>query len=443
MPFEVKIPSLGESVTEATIGTWMRKDGDTVSMDEPILELESDKANMELVAECTGRLKVLKPEGETVAVGDVVATIEEGAAEPGDEPADEGSAKPADEPAAEPAEKRAEEPANATPPETPESKVETEPPSQKEAAPTPPASEHKPLSPAVRRIVEEEKLDPGKIAGTGPGGRVTKADAMAAAEAKAPAAASRPAPAKAPPAPEPSASTAPAGADEERVPMSRLRQVIAKRLVEAQHVAAILTTFNEVDMTAVMSLRKQYKDDFKEKHGVSLGFMSFFVKACCAAATVVPELNAQIDGTDIVYRKRVHMGVAVGTDRGLVVPVVRDADGLSFAGVEAEIGRLAGLARDNKLTIDDLSGATFTISNGGVYGSLLSTPILTPPQSGILGMHKIEKRPVVVGDEVVVRPMMYLALSYDHRIVDGQGAVTFLVRVKAALEDPARLLLGL
>lgn len=443
MPFEVKIPSLGESVTEATIGTWMRKDGDTVSMDEPILELESDKANMELVAECTGRLKVLKPEGETVAVGDVVATIEEGAAEPGDEPADEGSAKPADEPAAEPAEKRAEEPANATPPETPESKVETEPPSQKEAAPTPPASEHKPLSPAVRRIVEEEKLDPGKIAGTGPGGRVTKADAMAAAEAKAPAAASRPAPAKAPPGPEPSASTAPAGADEERVPMSRLRQVIAKRLVEAQHVAAILTTFNEVDMTAVMSLRKQYKDDFKEKHGVSLGFMSFFVKACCAAATVVPELNAQIDGTDIVYRKRVHMGVAVGTDRGLVVPVVRDADGLSFAGVEAEIGRLAGLARDNKLTIDDLSGATFTISNGGVYGSLLSTPILTPPQSGILGMHKIEKRPVVVGDEVVVRPMMYLALSYDHRIVDGQGAVTFLVRVKEALEDPARLLLGL
>lgn len=443
MPFEVKIPSLGESVTEATIGTWMRKDGDTVSMDEPILELESDKANMELVAECTGRLKVLKPEGETVAVGDVVATIEEGAAEPGDEPADEGAAKPADEPAAEPAKKRAEEPANATPPETPESKVETEPPSQKEAAPTPPASEHKPLSPAVRRIVEEEKLDPGKIAGTGPGGRVTKADAMAAAEAKAPAAASRPAPAKAPPAPEPSASTAPAGADEERVPMSRLRQVIAKRLVEAQHVAAILTTFNEVDMTAVMSLRKQYKDDFKEKHGVSLGFMSFFVKACCAAATVVPELNAQIDGTDIVYRKRVHMGVAVGTDRGLVVPVVRDADGLSFAGVEAEIGRLAGLARDNKLTIDDLSGATFTISNGGVYGSLLSTPILTPPQSGILGMHKIEKRPVVVGDEVVVRPMMYLALSYDHRIVDGQGAVTFLVRVKEALEDPARLLLGL
>lgn len=430
MPFEVKIPSLGESVTEATIGTWMRKDGDTVSMDEPILELESDKANMELVAECAGQLKVLKPEGETVSVGDVVATIEEGAGEPAKTPPSEPPApKAEDAPEAETAPKSEAAPKGDAAPAAPEA-----------TASPPPASEHKPLSPAVRRIVEEEQLDPGKIAGTGPGGRLTKADAMAAAEAKTPTAPASPGPAKAPAAPTP---RAPAGPDEERVPMTRLRQVIAKRLVEAQHVAAILTTFNEVDMSAVMSLRKQYKEDFKEKHGVSLGFMSFFVKACCAAATAVPELNAQIDGTDMIYRKHVNMGVAVGTDRGLVVPVVRNADELSFAGVEDEIGRLAGLARDNKLAIDDLSGATFTISNGGVYGSLLSTPILTPPQSGILGMHKIEKRPIVVGDEIVVRPMMYLALSYDHRIVDGQGAVTFLVRVKEALEDPARLLLGL
>jgi 2-oxoglutarate dehydrogenase E2 component (dihydrolipoamide succinyltransferase) len=225
--------------------------------------------------------------------------------------------------------------------------------------------------------------------------------------------------------------------------MSRLRQVIANRLVEAQHVAAILTTFNEVDMSSVQTVRKRYRDDFKEKHGIGLGYMSFFVKACCAAATEIPELNAQIENTDLVYRKRVHMGVAVGTERGLVVPVVRTADQLSFAGVEKEISRLAELARNNRLAIDDLSGATFTISNGGVYGSLLSTPILTPPQSGILGMHKIEKRPVVIDDQIEIRPMMYLALSYDHRIVDGQGAVTFLVRVKAALEDPARLLLGL
>ena len=417
MSFEVKIPSLGESVTEATIGTWMRKDGDTVAVDEPILELESDKANMEIVAEYGGVLRVQIAEGETVSVGDIVATIEEGA----------GEAPPPKE-------------------EAPAAKTEAAP----AAAPAPAAkaapksADTPPLSPAVRRIAEEENLDPRQIDGTGPGGRITKADALAAA---APASATTQAPAPAPipaPSPPPAPAADSAGEpDEERVPMSRLRQVIAKRLVEAQHVAAILTTFNEVDMSAVMALRKQYKDDFKAKHGVSLGFMSFFVKACCAAAEAVPELNAQIDGTDIVYRKHVHMGVAVGTERGLVVPVVRNSDQLSFAGVEQEIGRLAELARTGKLAIDDLSGGTFTISNGGVYGSLLSTPILTPPQSGILGMHKIEKRPIVVDDEIVVRPMMYLALSYDHRIVDGQGAVTFLVRVKEALEDPARLLLGL
>lgn len=422
MAFEVKIPSLGESVTEATIGTWIRKDGEAVEVDEPILELESDKANMELVAEYAGVLHIQTPEGETVSVGDVVGTIEEGASP-------SVSTKRASEPAAEaatPAEKAPEAP----PAPTADSAPKAAPPAER------------PLSPAVRRIAEEENLDPATIEGTGPGGRITKADALEAARAS-----STPEPAAPAPTPPRKEAPAPAGArdseaEHDRVPMSRLRQVIAKRLVEAQHVAAILTTFNEVDMTAVMALRKQYKDDFKEKHGVGLGFMSFFVKACCAAAEAVPELNAEIDGTDLVYHKHVHMGVAVGTERGLVVPVVRRADELSFAGVEKEIGRLAELARTGKLAIDDLSGGTFTISNGGVYGSLLSTPILTPPQSGILGMHKIEKRPVVIGDEVVVRPMMYLALSYDHRIVDGQGAVTFLVRVKEALEDPARLLLG-
>lgn len=465
MPFEVKIPSLGESVTEATIGTWMRQDGDAVGMDEPILELESDKANMELVAERAGKLKILRPEGETVTVGDVVATIEEGA-----------DGAEAEAPASSGGEAAATSEASATSkaPASAERESPSEsPPKSAKAAPgpssAPPSDDRdaKPISPAVRRIAEEENLDLSAIEGTGPGGRITKGDALAAADRRPSASAQPPdeaassrepddapsakAPADAAPAPsarpagraEPTPTGADDGPDEERVPMSRLRQVIAKRLVEAQHVAAILTTFNEVDMTAVMSLRKQYKDDFKEKHGVSLGFMSFFVKACCAAAEEVRELNAQIDGTDIVYRRHVHMGVAVGTERGLVVPVVRNADQLSFAGVEKEIGRLAGLARDGKLAIDDLSGGTFTISNGGVYGSLLSTPILTPPQSGILGMHKIEKRPIVVGDEIVVRPMMYLALSYDHRIVDGQGAVTFLVRVKEALEDPARLLLGL
>jgi len=415
MAFEVKIPSLGESVTEATLGTWMCKDGDAVAVDQPILELESDKANMELVAEYAGTLKVLVAEGDTVTAGDVVATIEEDAA-------DGAKAKPAA--------------------KAPPARAEPAP----SAAPVAGSGkEPRPLSPAVRRIAEEQNLDLAAAEGTGPGGRLTKADALeiAAQQAAPPTAPAKPAPATAEATRAPTPSDPADAPEEQRVPMSRLRQVIAKRLVEAQHVAAILTTFNEVDLTAVQAVRKRHKDDFQEKHGIGLGYMSFFVKACCAAAAAVPELNAQIEDTDLVYRKRVHVGVAVGTDRGLVVPVVRNADQLSFAGIEQEIARLAGLARDNRLAIDDLSGATFTISNGGVYGSLLSTPILTPPQSGILGMHKIEKRPIVVDDQIQIRPMMYLALSYDHRIVDGQGAVTFLVRVKEALEDPARLLLGL
>lgn len=424
MARDVKIPSLGESVTEATLGRWLKQDGDTVAADEPILELESDKANMELAADSAGVLRILTGAGETVHHGDVVARIEA------------GTAAAATATATAPA---AAKPAPAIPAGT-------------AAAGAGARSETPPLSPAVRRIVEEEKLDPGGIEGTGPGGRILKADAQAAADRKragaeagstgargilpsqlVAAAASR----AATPAPSPAAGT---GA-EQRVPMSRLRQVIARRLVESQQSTATLTTFNEVDMSAILELRARYKEGFQKKHGVSLGFMGFFVAACCEAMADAPEVNARIDGSDVVYPGAVHVGVAVGTDRGLVVPVVRDASSRSIASVEAEIARLAELARTNKLAPDDLAGATFTISNGGVYGSLLSTPILNPPQSAILGMHKIEKRPVVVDDQIVVRPMMYLALSYDHRLIDGKGAVTYLVRVKERLEDPARLLL--
>jgi 2-oxoglutarate dehydrogenase E2 component (dihydrolipoamide succinyltransferase) len=423
--FEVRVPSLGESVTEAVIGRWIKQDGEVVGVDEPILELESDKANMDLAAEHAGRLRVLKKAGDAVNVGDLVATIDPASGATASAPAAPAtaSAPTAAAPAAAPAPAPAAAPATAT-------------------STAPPAAEPF-LSPAVRRVVAEEGLEVAGATGTGPHGRLTKGDVLGLAQRKAePPAAPAPAAADAP-APAPRRPVVEGGAaPEERVPMSRLRQVIARRLVEAQHTAAILTTFNEVDMTAILDLRARYKEPFQKKHGVGLGFMSFFVAACCAAAREVPAVNAEIQGTDILYRHYVHMGVAVGTERGLVVPVVRNADRMSFAEIEREIGRLAELARTGKLSVDDLSGATFTISNGGVYGSLLSTPILNPPQSGILGMHKIEKRPVVVNDQIVIRPMMYLALSYDHRIVDGQGAVTFLVRVKEALEDPTRVLLG-
>ncbi len=418
MARDVKIPSLGESVTEATLGRWLKPDGAAVAADEPILELESDKANMELAAETAGTLKILAAAGATVHFGDVVGRIEAAAAAAGSG----GDAQAAQ---------------------------AAEAVSRTSAAPP---AEERPLSPAVRRIVAEEQLNVAGVVGSGPRGRILKGDVLELAEQKRSATAalvpaptggflpsslldatSRPAPA----APPSSGGTA----DEERVPMSRLRQVIARRLVESQQTTATLTTFNEVDMSAILEVRARYKESFQKKHGVPLGFMSFFVAACCEAMNDVPETNARVDGADVVYPRSVHVGVAVGTDRGLVVPVVRHASTLPLAGIEAEIGRLAELARTNKLMPDDLAGATFTISNGGVYGSLLSTPILNPPQSAILGMHKIEKRPVVVDDQVVVRPMMYLALSYDHRLIDGKGAVTFLVRVKERLEDPTRLLL--
>ena len=394
MATEIVVPALGESVTEATVSKWLKSAGDAVAVDEPLVELETDKITLEVPAAAAGVLGAIEvAEGRTVEVGAVLGSIE-----PGD-----GNSASAPSPPARP---------KASPPA---------------ASPS--------LSPAVRRLVDEHGLDPAAIAGTGKGGRLTKGDVLAhlAATADVP---SEPAP---PPAPV--AKSAPAGAREERVPMTRLRQRIAERLKEAQNTAAMLTTFNEVDMSAVIAMRARLRDAFEKKHGVRLGFMSFFVKAAVVALKEVPAVNAEIDGTDIVYKNHYDIAVAVGTEQGLVVPVLRDADALSFAGIEAGIADLGNRARDGRLTMQELTGGTFTVTNGGVYGSLLSTPILNPPQSGILGMHKIEKRAVVLDDELAVRPMMYLALSYDHRIVDGREAVTFLVRVKECIEDPERILL--
>jgi len=391
---EVRVPASGESVTEADIGEWFKKEGDKVSLDEPIVSLETDKAAMDVSAPAAGVLKsVHAQEGDTVEVGALLAVIEAGA---GASAANGAAAS-----------------------------------NEPESAPSPEASggSGKPLSPAPRRVVAERGLDASLIEGTGKDGRITKGDALKAEKGTA----------------RPSTPSQPrdTGPREERVKMSRLRQTIARRLKEAQDTAAMLTTFNDVDMSGVMELRSQYKDLFAKKHGIKLGFMSFFVKACCHALKEVPDVNAEIDGTDIIYKNHYDIGVAVGTDKGLVVPVVRDVDMKSMAEIEAEIAELGARGRAGDLKLEDMQGGTFTISNGGVYGSMLSTPILNQPQSGILGMHRIEKRPVVINDEIVVRPMMYLALSYDHRIVDGKGAVTFLVRVKENLEDPQRLLLDL
>ena len=394
MATQIVVPALGESVTEATVSRWLKSAGDAVAMDEPLVELETDKITLEVPAAAAGVLGAIDvAEGQTVEVGAVLGSIEAG----------EGNAVPAARPAAQP-------------------------------EPSPPAASPS-LSPAVRKLVDEHGLDPAAIAGTGKGGRLTKGDVLAHL------AAASDIPPELPPPPAPVAAPAPAGAREERVPMTRLRQRIAERLKEAQNTAAMLTTFNEVDMSAVIETRARLRDAFEKKHGVRLGFMSFFVKAAVVALKEVPAVNAQIDGTDIVYKNHYDIAVAVGTEQGLVVPVLRDADALSFSGIEAGIADLSSRARDGTLTMNDLTGGTFTVTNGGVYGSLLSTPILNPPQSGILGMHKIEKRAVVVDDELTVRPMMYLALSYDHRIVDGREAVTFLVRVKECIEDPERILL--
>ena len=424
MATEIRVPALGESVTEATVAKWIRQAGEGVAADEPLVELETDKVTLEVNAPAAGTLaEITIAEGATVEVGALLGVIAEGAA-----PAVTAAATPAA--------------ATAAPTATPAPAAEAAPAPPPAAAPA--AAFDKPLSPAVRRLVEENNLDPARIAASGKDGRLVKADvlaAIAAGTAKA-SAVSAPTPA---PTPAASAPVAPRADDprEERVRMSRLRQAIARRLKEAQNTAAMLTTFNEVDMGAVMALRNEYKAEFEKKHGVRLGFMSFFAKAAIAALKELPAVNAEIHGDEVIYKNYYDIGVAVGTPQGLVVPVVRDADQLSFAGIEKTIGELGLKARDGKLTLADMSGGTFTISNGGVYGSLMSTPILNPPQSGILGMHKTQMRPMAVGDKVEIRPMMYLALSYDHRIIDGREAVTFLVRVKEAIEDPRRLLLDM
>ncbi len=412
MATEIRVPTLGESVTEATIGKWFKKAGDAVAADEPLVELETDKVTVEVPAPAAGVLaEIVVQEGETVGVGALLGNIAEGA----------GAA---------PAKKDA-------------PKAESPAPAKAEAA-KPAAAAGKtdmPPSPAAARVLAEAGVSADQVAGSGKRGQVLKPDALDAVArgitALAPVAAQTPAAAVRAPSSEQDAGR------EERVRMTKLRQTIARRLKDAQSTAAMLTTFNEVDMKPVMDLRSRYKDLFEKKHGVKLGFMGFFTKAVTHALKEIPAVNAEIDGTDIIYKDYAHIGVAVGTDKGLVVPVVRDADAMSISEIEKEIGRLGIAARDGKLSVADMQGGTFTISNGGVYGSLMSTPILNAPQSGILGMHKIQDRPVVVGGQIVIRPMMYLALSYDHRIVDGKEAVTFLVRVKETLEDPERLVLDL
>ena len=404
---DVMVPALGESVSEATVSTWFKKPGDAVKQDEMLCELETDKVSVEVPSPVAGVLaEILAPEGTTVAANARLAIVTEGAT----------AAAP-------------------TPPVTP-AKAGAQP----VEAPAPKAVED---APAAKKAMAEAGLSADQVQGTGRDGRIMKEDVArtvaGAAGAQAAVAAPAPAPAAVPRAPIPAEDAA----REERVKMTRLRATIARRLKDAQNTAAMLTTYNEVDMSGIMSLRNEYKDAFEKKHGVKLGFMSFFVKACCHALKEVPEVNAEIDGGDVVYKNYVHMGVAVGTPSGLVVPVVRDADQMSFAAIEKKIAELGLRARDGKLSMAEMQGGSFTISNGGVYGSLMSSPILNPPQSGILGMHKIQDRPVVVNGQIVIRPMMYLALSYDHRIVDGKGAVTFLVRVKEALEDPRRLLMDL
>jgi len=402
---DIRVPTLGESVTEATVGKWFKHPGDAVAVDEPLVELETDKVTLEVPAPAAGVLSdVTVKNGDTVAVGALLGQIKEGA----------GAAPKASAPAVKPAE--ASKPAPVAPKKSPEM----------------------PVPPSVRKMAAESGVDPSNVSGTGPHGQVTKGDMLSAIER----AAAQPTPVSAP-----VQMRAPSPADdaarEERVHMTRLRQTIARRLKDAQNTAAMLTTFNEVDMSAVMQLRNQYKDLFEKKHGVKLGFVGFFVRACIQALKEIPAVNAEIDGTDIVYKNYYHIGIAVGTDKGLVVPVVRDAQTMSLAEIEKTITDFGRRARDGSLKIEEMQGGTFTITNGGVYGSLMSTPILNAPQSGILGMHKIQERPVVFAGKIEARPMMYLALSYDHRIVDGREAVTFLVRVKEGLEDPARVVLDL
>ncbi|MCF4128352.1 2-oxoglutarate dehydrogenase complex dihydrolipoyllysine-residue succinyltransferase [Methylobacterium sp. SyP6R] len=422
MATEIRVPTLGESVSEATIGRWFKKPGDTVKADEPLVELETDKVTLEVNAPASGQLgDIVAKDGETVEPGALLGSIVEGGAAAGN-----GAAPKAE-----------------APKEAPKAAAEAPAKSSSASygshgAAAPKGHSAGDNGPAVGRLAQESGVDPSSVKGSGKDGRVTKGDMLSAISSGASAPAPTPAPqvARAPSAPDDASR-------EERVRMTKLRQTIARRLKDAQNTAAMLTTFNDVDMGAVMALRQQYKDVFEKKHGAKLGFMGFFTKAVIGALKDVPAVNAEIDGQDIVYKNYYHVGIAVGTDKGLVVPVVRDADRLSISGIEKAITGFGRKARDGKLSIEDMQGGTFTITNGGIYGSLMSTPILNAPQSGILGMHRIEERPVVRNGKIEARPMMYLALSYDHRIVDGKEAVTFLVRVKEALEDPARLVLDL
>jgi len=416
MATEIRVPALGESVTEATIGRWFKKPGELVRADEPIVELETDKVTLEVNAPASGVLaEIIAKDGETVGVGALLGQIGDGAAVAPLKAETKSEAKA-------------------------ETKPVAPPPSPAPAA-APVSPREMPASPAAAKIAADHGFDPAVVEGSGKRGQVLKGDVLATI-AKLPAPVPTPAPA---PAPLPLRTPAPIIAEdrEERVPMTRLRQTIARRLKDAQNTAAMLTTFNEVDMTQVMALRARHKDAFEKKHGAKLGFMGFFVKACVGALKEVPSVNAEIDGPDIIYKNYYHLGVAVGTDKGLVVPVVHDCDKLSVAAIEKTIAGLGQRARAGQLKIEEMQGGTFTITNGGVYGSLMSTPILNAPQSGILGMHKIQERPVAISGKIEIRPMMYLALTYDHRLVDGREAVTFLVRVKEALEDPARLVLDI
>jgi len=418
MATEIRVPTLGESITEATVARWLKQPGDVVQRDEPVVELETDKVTLEVPAPAAGQLgELLALEGANVPVGAVLGTIADGAA-----------AAPTSTPAA--------SPLSDPPPLAGEEGARS---AQVGAAGERQSALDR-SGPAIRKLVAEIGFDAAQITPTGPGGRLTKADVLTARDR--PQAVSEPPaePIPAPPRERPAPTPHPPAERETRVRMTRLRRRIAERLKEAQNTAAMLTTFNEIDMSAAMALREHWRDSFEKKHGVRLGFMSIFVKGAIVALKEIPAVNAEIDGEDIVYKNHYDIGVAVGTEQGLVVPVVRDADAKSFAEIEKEIGALGRKARDGKLTIEDLSGGTFTISNGGVYGSLLSTPILNPPQSAILGMHKIERRPIAVGDKVEIRPMMYVALSYDHRIIDGREAVTALVRIKECVEDPSRIL---
>jgi 2-oxoglutarate dehydrogenase E2 component (dihydrolipoamide succinyltransferase) len=407
MPTEIKVPSLGESITEATVAKWLKRPGEAVAADEPVAELETDKVTLEVPAPASGTLsEILAEEGANVPVGAVLGRIADGLA-----------AEATPHPGPLPASGEREIPLEPLAPRS----GEREGPAKREGEGQ---RAFERSGPAVRKLIEETGLDAARVAATGPGGRISKADVLAAKV-----------PASDPPTPAPAV-----GEREVRVRMSRLRRRIAERLKAAQNTAAMLTTFNEIDMSQTMALRERHRDAFEKKHGVRLGFMSIFVKAAIVALKELPGVNAEIDGDDVVYKNHYDIGVAVGTEQGLVVPVVRDADRLSFAEIEKTIAEYGRKARDGKLSIEELSGGTFTISNGGIYGSLMSTPILNPPQSGILGMHKIERRPVALGDKIEIRPMMYVALSYDHRIVDGREAVTFLVRIKECVEDPSRIL---